>query len=211
MRDVALPLGESIKTTGSARGRLDLKDLKLENGGMLAELLGAMGVNRIGLNDVTTDGLDFRIRNGRVEYDNFKLVFVGLYDMRFNGSVGFDETLQLTVWLPVRPALLEKLKIPAPPAILGVLEKLGHVPVFIGGTVKKPTYDWRQAAREIPGMILKAGPSILDGLLKSPEKDPKDDPNEDPKKDDDRKEPGGLFDSILDILGDPKDKPKQMP
>ncbi len=174
--DIALPLADSIKTTGTGAGRLDLKDLRIESKGLLAELVELGGLKLAGLHKVRTDGLDFRIRNGRIEYDNFTLVFTEVFDLKFDGSVGFDETLNMRVWVPVTPALLEKLLEPlglkVPERIGGILGRVRHVQIPIGGTIKKPKLDLTKVDVK---KLLPILPGLLDTLLK-PKPKPKPEP-----------------------------------
>ncbi len=104
-----LPLTEAIKKMGTGQGHLDLKNVHFQPRGTLTDLFkfGSLGLNKA--HAIRMDGLDFAISNGRISYDNFRVVFLGGYDMIFFGSVGFDDTVDMYVSLPLKPALLDRL------------------------------------------------------------------------------------------------------
>jgi len=63
---------------------------------------------------VTMDGVDFTLKDGRIWYDNLTMVFPENFDLKFYGSVGLDETVDLTVSVPVRAKLLERFGVRGP-------------------------------------------------------------------------------------------------
>jgi hypothetical protein len=107
--DLNLPLTDAIATAAVGRGHLDLKDVHFQPRGIMSDLfkLGSLGNNNTYA--IKMDGLDFTIANGRISYENFRVVFLGGYDMIFFGSVGFDDTVDLYVSLPLKPALVDKI------------------------------------------------------------------------------------------------------
>ncbi|MDY6913391.1 MAG: hypothetical protein SVT52_02895 [Planctomycetota bacterium] len=109
LADVELPLSGRIKRSGRARGRLDLSDMKIQPRGLLGNLLQLGGRTSSEAQTVRVRSVDFVIRDGRLSYDNFTLVFGDTFDLRFSGSVGFDDTLDLTVSVPIRLELLKVL------------------------------------------------------------------------------------------------------
>lgn len=168
VEDLFLPLGESIKRTGSGRGRLILKDVKIRNGGLIANLTTLGGLAPTSdLASMKINDLVFEIRAGRFYYDDLTATFADTLDMKFSGWVGFDDTLNLKVSLPVLPKQLEKLVEVISPEKLGSgigLDKLSpllgnlpvignrrHVDIRITGTRQKP---------------LLGLPSILDSILR---------------------------------------------
>lgn len=111
--DVLVPLGDSLRERGAGRGRLDMKAVKLQPAGLLTELL-ALGVLAAGAKQgetyaVEVSGCDFALEQGRLRYDDLTLTFPGAFDLRFHGSVGLDESLDLVVSIPVSAPLLERL------------------------------------------------------------------------------------------------------
>ena len=170
VQGIDLPLSEKIKRQGAGAGRLDLKDLRIEPKGLLVKLLDLGGHKLLGLNKVKTDGLDFRIRDGRIEYDGFTLVFAEVYDLKFEGSVGFDETLDMRVWVPITPALLERVGIKLKGPLGDVLGKVRHVPIPIGGTISRPKLDLTKLDLK---SLLPILPGLLDAILKRDQPAPK--------------------------------------
>jgi len=108
LKDVTLPLSEEIKRRGAGQGHLDLANLKVRPGGFSALLLELGGLGEQEMQTVTVDGVDFVMKDGRVAYQNMRMKFPSDFDLIFRGSVGFDDTMELWVSVPVKPALLAK-------------------------------------------------------------------------------------------------------
>lgn len=138
---VALPMSEAIKHRGAGRGRLDFRDLKIAPAGLLTEAIALGGLGSQDLYTVKAEGLDFTLNNGRLHYDNFALVFADGFDLRFRGSVGFDDTLDLTMSVPVRPALLKRCGIAGPVNEYARLLSDARVEIPILGTRSQPKFD----------------------------------------------------------------------
>ena len=171
---IVLGLGKTLKTSGSGRGQLDLGELKIRSGGILMDILKFGGLtNR--LHTVKTTPVDFQIHDGQVHYQNFAMVFAGGFTMTSAGWVGFDDRLDLTVKIPLRLPMLNRVKgklaIPLP--VENVLKILGDVavPIHIKGTRQKPRLVVPES--DIVKIILEVLkraplkiPGVLDGLLK---------------------------------------------
>lgn len=144
LQNIDVPLGESIKTTGTGRGHLDLSDMKMGPAGMFAELLALGGRTKDEVYPVKVSGVDFVLEDGRIMYDNFQLIFPEDFDLIFRGSVGFDETLDLVVSIPVRPEMLERFKVKD--SVVDVARVLANlrIDVPITGTREKPKLDFSQ-------------------------------------------------------------------
>jgi hypothetical protein len=112
--DIVLPLGDGIKTGGSGSGRLDMRDLQFQAFGPLGEVLKAVGLRPDLRHVVRPTTMDFTIENGGVRYQNFTLLLAETIDMRFSGRVGFDDSLQMKVSLPIVPNLLERFGVKGP-------------------------------------------------------------------------------------------------
>ena len=140
-QDLALPLGSTMNSGGSGRGHLDLTKMKVQHSGLLAELLDLGGFDHRSLHATEISSVDFEIREGRIHYKNFEMKFTDTFALRFYGSVGFDDTLDLVVSLPVRSALLDQLHMDD--KIMGVLGALGNsrIDIPIVGTRLKPRLD----------------------------------------------------------------------
>lgn len=138
-RDINLPFGDTFEQEAAGSGNVDLSQLKARPAGLLAELLRLGGVNESTTHNITVSGLDFVIRNGRIEHRNFRMTFPGNFDLRFHGSVGFDDTLDLVVSVPVRQALLERLKIRDPRLVEALSDARVEIPIV--GTRENPKLD----------------------------------------------------------------------
>jgi len=114
LKDVTLPLGEEIKRRGAGQGHLDLANLKIRPGGFSALLLELGGLGDQEMQTVTVDGVDFVMKDGRVAYQNMRMRFPTDFDLIFRGAVGFDDTMELWVSVPVKPALLAKFGVRGP-------------------------------------------------------------------------------------------------
>ena len=222
---LTLPLGKGIKTGGAGGGHLDLKDIKIRTRGesLLDMLIELGGLPKTDLAAIKISGLDFEIREGRVRYDNCTVWIADVYDVKLSGSVGFDDSLEMTVSLPITPALLEKLGIKLGGGGLGrVLKRVRRVPIFIGGTRQKPKLDFskvdiRKILTSLPDILGPLlGPDgdggedplrdLLDDLLKGkdePASQPASGPASRPKP----KTPEETIFDLLDLLTRPRDKP----
>lgn len=164
-QDLALPLGSTMHSGGSGRGHLDLTKMRVQPSGLLAELLHLGGIDHRSLHAAEISSVDFEIRDGRIHYKNFEMKFGDTLEMRFYGSVGFDDTLDLVVSLPVRSALLDQLRMDG--TIMDVLGVLGNtrIDIPIVGTRLKPRLDL--SAIDLTKMLLPDGgllPNLRDLL-----------------------------------------------
>lgn len=82
--------------------------------------------------------VNFRVVDGRVHHENIEFQ-VGDVTMRTQGSVGLDETLALTLLIPVQDDWITK-----EPLLAGLKGQSLQVPV--GGTLKRPQVDERALA-----------------------------------------------------------------
>jgi hypothetical protein len=167
VQNINMPLGERLGQGGSGSGRLILKDTMIEPEGLLGQLLelGSLGVKE--LYAVEIGGTDFQIKNGRIHYEDFTLSFVlQQFEMKFSGSVGFDDTLDLIVSIPVRPGLLYALGVAGP--VLQYATALVDVRVYIpiGGTRDNPKLDFSKL--DVGELIAKATGDVLKKGLTNP-------------------------------------------
>lgn len=148
VEDVSVPLGEEIKRRGRGRGRLDLKDFRVQPGGLLGMLLELGGPGLGDMLAVQFSGVDFVLEDGRVRYKDFVMTFPDGFDLKFWGSIGFDETMELWVSVPVRPALLEKLGFRGPMSDYAKALEGTRVPIPIAGTRLQPKLDLSRIDRK---------------------------------------------------------------
>ncbi len=139
--DISLPLGSAITRGGGGRGHLDWSQMKVQPGGLLGELLRLSGLPETQLYAIHGSGLDFQIRDGRIHYKDFVIRFGNEFDLRFYGSVGLDDTLDLMVSLPVSAKLLDQLKVP----VVGGLLANARLDIPVVGTRERPRLDLSKA------------------------------------------------------------------
>ncbi|MCK4625477.1 MAG: hypothetical protein KAV00_09230, partial [Phycisphaerae bacterium] len=205
--DLLFPLNDKIKQIGSGRGHLDLQKLKVRPKGILAELVKLGMADARDQSPVQVRGVDFVIRDGRINYDNFTLVFPGGFDLKFFGSVGFDDTLDLAVSVPISAALLEKFGTRGPVVDYARLLAGARVDIPMIGSRLKPRLDFSKVDmrplidRAIQALLAEQAGKMLEGILKDrlqKDKDPQD-------KDKDKTEDiDPLLDSLLDLLKKPR-------
>jgi len=194
MQGVNLPLSKEILKTGKGQGRLDLSNLKVEPSGILKELLTLAGVDSEGIQSAKSRGVDFVIDQGRLKYDNFVLSFGEQYEMKFYGWVGFDDTVDMVVSLPVRAALLERFGVNSASATeyAGVLEGVS-LDIPLVGTRTSPKLAMNQVdmkpliEKAMKGLMKEKGTDLLKNLLKKKEEDKKPEKSSEEKKAEEKK------------------------
>ena len=197
LRNIALPLSESIRHSGTGAGRIDMETVKLIPTGPLGELVGLGGAGG-DAQAVKVTGVDFTIRGGRIWYKDFALIFAENFDLRFSGSVGFDDTLDLIVRVPIRAGLLQRMGVKGPIARYAKMLEGEYVAVPLRGTRDKPKLDWKRV--DIGPLIKKAIESILLGRPRPPAAEP-DKPEKSPEE--------RVLEGILDILEKATEQPKK--
>lgn len=140
-QDIVMPFGESAKARASGQGQLKLKEMKIQPGGFLSTLLAMSGYVDEEMYTVEVSGCDFVLREGRIRYDDFTIIFPPQLDLKFRGSVGLDDSLDLIVSVPISAPLLEKFGVQGP--VLQYAKDLAGVRIDIplGGTRQKPVLD----------------------------------------------------------------------
>jgi len=156
VQDLALPLGPEIRRGGAGRGVLELKDLKLLPRGLLAILVGPLAAKA---QPVKVNSVAFNINQGRVHFDNFTMTFAGALDLRFYGSVGFDDSLRLWVTVPVQETLLSRLGIKSRVVDFARLLQGVRVGVPVVGTRLRPRLDLKKV--DIRPLIQRATQALL--------------------------------------------------
>lgn len=139
--DLNFPLGDTLQTRASGRGRLEMNNVKIQPAGLLGELLALGGLGLADYYTTTISGCDFVIQNGRLSYQDLTLTFPGDFALQFRGSVGFDGTLDLVVAIPISAPLLERLGVRGPIVEYARVLTGGKIEVPIAGTREKPRLD----------------------------------------------------------------------
>ena len=160
-----VPLGESLKTGGKGVGRLDLTKLNVRPSGLLESLLTLQGVPSEVDYPVAVNGLDFRIRKGGVEYDNFTMTFPKGMQIGFSGRVGFDDTVSMTAWTPVSAPLLRRFGVQGATATqYATVLKGMRIGIPVSGNRKDPKLDVTKV--DIKPLIKKAAERLLQDRVK---------------------------------------------
>lgn len=154
MNDLELPFAANA-TGGGGTGKLALTNAKIEPGGLLGELI-KLGVAMTTGEKIAVglEGADFQVHDGRIFYENFAMIFPQDFDLRFRGSVGLDETVDLVVSIPVRPELLQKLGVKGPVAQYAEVLTGSRIDIPIAGTRENPKLELSKVATD--GLIKEA-------------------------------------------------------
>jgi hypothetical protein len=64
---------------------------------------------------VKVNGVDFQIHDGKVSYENFAMD-MGVFDLVFSGTIGFDDSMQMSVSVPLNAHFLKTLGVVGPVA-----------------------------------------------------------------------------------------------
>ncbi len=191
--DIAVPLGDTMKHQAQGTGFMDLGTLNIKPAGLLAELLPLSGVSTAGPTPVHFSKMDFRIKDGRILYDNFTMKVTDDFDMRFYGSVGLDESLDLTVSLPLNEGLLRKAGAKGPVVDMARQFVGERVEVPLVGTRTQPKLDWSKIdlakilKNVSPEKLIPTSPDKVEDFLKGfskpqPKPAANPPPKEQPKK-----------------------------
>ncbi|MBT3201825.1 MAG: hypothetical protein HN350_18135 [Phycisphaerales bacterium] len=157
---IQLPLGDGLKTGGQGTGRMDLTEMQMRPSGLMSALLKTQGVPSEVDYEVIVSGLDFKIRNGGLEYDNFTMTFPKGMVIGFSGRVGFDDKVSMTAWTPVSTQLLNKLGVRGATAEYARILKDTRIGIPITGNRKTPKMDMSKV--DVKPLIKKA----IDALLR---------------------------------------------
>jgi hypothetical protein len=101
--------------------------------------------------------VNFRVVEGRVHHQNMEFQ-VGEVTLRSKGSVGFDESLSLTLHVPIQDAWVTK-----EPLLAGLRGQSLQVPV--SGTLTRPQLDQRAVASLSAQLIQNAAGQAIGGEL----------------------------------------------
>jgi len=207
-KDLDIPFGKEIQKSGSGSGRLDISNMKLKPTGTLGRLLEFGGLATGDKHGVKFSGVDFKLENGKITYENFTMTFPGGFDLIFRGVVGFDDSLDLVVSIPIRAGLFKKLGVAGPvqqyAQVLTGDDSRIDVPILgtrlapkIGDIDIKPIVD--KAAK---ALLKKQGGGLLNKVLQGEKKPDETKPE---KKKSDKRKP-----SALDLLKAVTDIQKEM-
>ena len=140
-RGFSMPdLTKSLEGTG----HVAVKDGKIEGVNLLQEAISLLKVAGISLDNATatvfsTTETDLAIKEGII---NVQRLLMDSHDFQAtgNGTIGFDQTLHLTLTLNLSQALSQKISGLSPVARLALAEGRVKVPLLVTGTVQAPSY-----------------------------------------------------------------------
>lgn len=174
VEDVQIPLSEAAMQQGYIRhGRLDFHDLQMEPTPLLRAILavvGAPGQLLGGLGEMEIPGVEFRMENGRIYYDEFIIRFRNVVHLRFRGYVGLNDELQLWVGVPATPEVLANIgtamNLPQLPRFSAQVLPLlqlndNYIEVAVVGTRTLPQVRWEALGETLRTQLQ----SVLRGLL----------------------------------------------
>ncbi len=150
-----IPLAEPKKS--NLAGRFLIHSVQIGPGPLvreLAMLLGRESPARLRQESVVA----FQMKNGRVYHNNLELIFPDL-TIRTQGSVGFDQTLDLLAEMPIPPKWLAG----NPLASKALSGQVIRIP--LKGTLGKPQLDRREIERLSRQFIKKAAGNLLEDEL----------------------------------------------
>jgi hypothetical protein len=101
--------------------------------------------------------VNFRVLDGRVHHQNMEFQ-VGDVTMRSQGSVGFDETISLTLQVPIQDAWIGD-----QPLLAGLKGQMLQVPIT--GTLTRPQMDQRAIAGLSQQLLQGAAQKAIGGEL----------------------------------------------
>ena len=182
------------------------------------QLLSLGGILYKPVQQLSMRQVEFRIRDGKIEYDNFTVSLIKGFDLRFSGSVGLDDDrLNLKVSLPITTNLLQKLNVKGPIAdFTRVLQGL-RIDIPVLGNRKNPKLDFSKVPiqdlvkRALELLLKNQVGNFLDQIInpKKPDGDnPAPDDSPDQEKGPPKKKPN-VIDSLFDIFQQNLDKKRQ--
>jgi hypothetical protein len=166
-----VPLGEARRADSA--GKLTVHSVRVVPGAMVREWIGlarqiesiarrrdsaAQGTNsQITLLAVRDQQVNFRVLDGRVHHQNMEFQ-IGDVTMRSQGSVGFDETISLTLQVPIQDAWIGD-----QPLLAGLKGQMLQVPIT--GTLTRPQMDQRAIAGLSQQLLQGAAQQAIGGEL----------------------------------------------
>jgi hypothetical protein len=166
-----VPLGEPRRADSA--GTLAVHSVRVTPGPMVREWIGlarqieaiarrrdpaAAGSNsELTLLAIRDQQVNFRVLDGRVHHQNMEFQ-IGDVTMRSQGSVGFDETVSLTLQVPIQDRWIAN-----QPFLAGLKGQSLQVP--IGGTLTRPQMDQRAIASLSQQLLQGAAQQAIGGEL----------------------------------------------
>ncbi len=152
-------------------GHLEIKDGKIDGANLMGEALALLKVAGISIDQTKATAFsaiesDVLIRQGIV---NVQKLLMDSHDFQAtgNGTVGFDQALDLTVNLNLSQGLSQKIAGASPVAKLALKDGRLKLPLLITGTVQNPSYglDTRGLGGKLQEQVQEKAKEAVKGLL----------------------------------------------
>ncbi|MEA1951246.1 MAG: hypothetical protein U9N87_07675 [Planctomycetota bacterium] len=142
-----VPLAAPKQTTGE--GVFEIESLNVSPSPLVANIADLLRLDP-NLVEVKDCPVKFIMKDERIEHVNLIFYIEGI-QVRTTGSVGLDETLDMTVEIPVPKHLLSEKLLGKGPLITAIKDQTVVLPV--GGTLSKPTIDSKRLGGAIQSMV----------------------------------------------------------
>ncbi|MEO5956663.1 MAG: AsmA-like C-terminal region-containing protein, partial [Nitrospiraceae bacterium] len=153
-------------------GHVAVKDGKIEGVNLLQEALSILKVVGISLDNAkatafSTIEADLAIRQGIIHVQRL-LMDSHDFQATGGGTIGFDQTLNLTVNLNLSQDLSQKIASSSPAAKLAMKENRLSLPLVMTGTAHAPSYglDMKGLTGKVQEQLQKKAEEAIGGLLK---------------------------------------------
>ena len=168
-RGLSMPdLTKSLEGTG----HVAVKDGKIEGVNLLHEAISILKITGISLDNAkvtafSTIETDLAIKQGTIHVQRL-LMDSHDFQATGRGTIGFDQTLHLTVNLNLSQDLSRKIVRSSPAAKLAMKEERLILPLVITGTVQAPSYglDMKGLTGKVQEQMQKKFEETIDGLLR---------------------------------------------
>jgi hypothetical protein len=147
MQNFSWPLDAAARKDAAFTGSLTFNDVKLQAGGLLAQLLTIMKANEREIT-LSNQPMQFVGENDRVRCSPLEIK-TKEHSLILSGSIGFDQSLDYIAQVPVTRQMVGS-------DIYKYLEET-FITVPIGGTVSKPSISKNLVQRAIKDLIKQAG------------------------------------------------------
>ena len=153
-------------------GHLEVKDGRIEGVNLMGEAVALLKVAGVSLNQAKATVFsiietDFMIKQGLV---NIQRLLADSHDFQAtgNGTVGFDQTLNLAVNMNLTPALSQKIAGSSPVVKVALKDGRLRLPLLITGTMQNPSYtlDTKALTGKIQEQAQEKAKSAVEGLLR---------------------------------------------
>lgn len=153
-------------------GHLEVKDGRIEGVNLMGEAVALLKVAGVSLDQAKATVFsiietDFMIKQGIV---NIQRLLADSHDFQAtgNGTVGFDQTLNLAVNMNLTPGLSQKIAGSSPVVKVALKDGRLRLPLLITGTTQNPSYalDTKALTGKIQEQVQEKAKGAVEGLLR---------------------------------------------